>query len=523
MEPTGASAPNRLEQAMTHHRAGRIQQAETLYRQILEQDPAQADALYLLGLIASQAGHHDAAIELLERAIRARPGVAQFHIVRGRVLAAAGRSQAAVDSFREATRLQPDSPDAHNGLGIALDASGAHEEALDAFRRAVELRGDFAVAHYNLGNTLHELGRIDASIDAYRRAIAIEPRDPEMHTNLGQALMDRLDVDGALEAYDRALELAPGFAGARLNRALALLLSGRFEEGWREHEARHAAMGRRYVMPRPWRGEPLEGRSLFVHSEQGLGDAVQFVRFLPALATRGARITMRAQPQLMELFRHSALGAEFVSEPGGEEEHDYQIPLLSIPGVLGTDASSVPGAEGYLRADPEKVATYRERFFARPGLKVGFVWQGNAAQKIDRLRSMPLRNLLPLLRVEGIEAYAFQKGERGEGQLGGLPDDVRLTPLGPTFETFSDTAAALCNLDVLISTCTSVPHVAGALGVPTWIMLARQPDWRWLLERTDSPWYRSVRLFRQRARGDWDPVIESVRDALAGLAARGGA
>jgi tetratricopeptide (TPR) repeat protein len=522
MEPPGAPASSLLEQAMGHHRAGRVQQAEALYRQILEQDPEQADALYLLGLVASQASRPDDAVALLERAIRARPGVGQYHLVLGRVLAAAGRHEAAVEAFREATRLQPDSPDAHNGLGIVLDACRAHEEAVDAFRRAIELRGDFAVAHYNLGNTLHELGRIDESIDAYRRAIAIEPRDPEMHTNLGQALMDRLDVDGALAAYDRALELAPDFAGARFNRALALLLDGRFEEGWREHEARHAAMQRRYLMPRPWRGEPLEGRSLFVHSEQGLGDAVQFVRFLPVLAAQGARITMRAQPQLLDLFRQSALGAEFVSEPGGEEDHDYQIPLLSIPGVLGTDAGSVPGAEGYLRAAPEKVAAYRERFFDRPGLKVGFVWQGNAAQKIDRLRSMPLDVLLPLLRVEAVEAYAMQKGERGERQLDGLPGDVRVTPLGPTFEDFTDTAAALSNLDLLISTCTSVPHVAGALGVPTWIMLAHQPDWRWLLERTDSPWYRSVRLFRQGAHGDWAPVVERVRDALAGLAAREG-
>lgn len=523
MSAPGAPAAQMLEQAVAHHRAGRVQQAETLYRQILADDPEQPDALYLLGLIAGQFGKHEDAAGLLERAIRARPGVAQFHLVLGRVLATLGRADGAVAAFREAARLAPDNADAHNGLGIVLDGSGAREEAVAAFRRAIELRPDFAVAHYNLGNTLHELGRVDEAVAAYRAAVGFEPRDPEMHSNLGLALMDRLDVDGAIAAYGRALEIAPDFAQARMNRAHALLLAGRFDEGWRDNEARHAAMGRSYVMPRPWRGEPLAGRSLFVHSEQGLGDTIQFVRYLPVLAAQGARVTMRVHPALIGLFRDSGLGAEFTTEPGGEDAHDHQVALLSIPGILGGGRDAIPAPAGYLRARPDKVAACRERHFAEPGLKVGFVWQGNPEQKIDRLRSMPLQNLLPLLRVEGIRAYAIQKGEAGERQLDALPGDVRVTPLGPTFEDFSDTAAALANLDLLVSTCTSVPHLAGALGVPTWIMLAHQPDWRWMLDTPATPWYRSVRLFRQAAHREWPPVVDAVRGELEALVRQRGA
>jgi len=519
----GESVAALLEEAVAHHRAGRVARAEPLYRRILASEPEQPDALYLLGLIANQSGKHDDAIQFLERAVRSAPGVARFRVVLGRMLATLGRLDGAVEAFREATRLAPEDADAHNGLGIVLDGSGAREEAAAAFRRAIALRPDFAVAHYNLGNTLHDLGCIEQAIAAYRAAIRIEPRDPEMHSNLGLALMDQLDVDAALAAYEEALRIAPGFAEPRLNRAMALLLAGRFQEGWREHEVRHEAMGVTLVMPRPWRGETLEGRSLYVHPEQGLGDTIHFVRYLPLLAAQGARITMRVQPPLIELFRHAGLGARFTTEPGGEDAHDFQTALLSIPGILGSDAESVPAAEGYLSAPPEKVADYRERYFQRSGIKVGFVWQGNPEQKNDPRRSMPLHTLLPLLRVAGIEAYALQKGGPGERQLEALPGDVRVTSLGPTFEDFTDTAAALANLDLLVSTCTSVPHLAGALGVPTWIMLSHQPDWRWMLEVPTSPWYRSVRLFRQPAHGDWSPVIERVGLELTALAAKGSA
>jgi hypothetical protein len=198
------------------------------------------------------------------------------------------------------------------------------------------------------------------------------------------------------------------------------------------------------------------------------------------------------------------------------------VALLGIPAVLGTNRDSIPSAEAYLRAPSEKVRAYRDRFFRTAKLKVGFVWQGNPQQRADRQRSMPLSTLLPLLTLPGIEAYSLQKGEQAERQLAELPADVALTALGDTFADFSDTAAALANLDLLISTCTSVPHLAGALGKPTWIMLAHHPDWRWFLDDESTPWYRSVRLFRQPKVGDWEAVVDRVRTELAAMVARGG-
>ena len=357
---------------------------------------------------------------------------------------------------------------------------------------------------------------------SYDRAIALRPDYAEAFNNRGVTLQDLKRIDEALASYDRAIALRPHYADALTGRGLCRLLAGRFIEGWADHEWRWKSVTfahhKRPGFP-DWQGENLEGRHLLVFSEQGLGDVIQFARYLPLLQRQRCRLTFQTYPTLVRLLRPLTTAIEVVTVLDRKQEFDVQVALMSLPYRFGTGLSSIPNAVPYLRAEAEFVARYRQRIGVH-GFKVGIAWQGNPHAKVDRGRSIPLREFLPLARLPGVRLISLQR-QHGLEQLAQLPADANIETRGDDFapapDEFIDTAAAIANLDLVITSDTSVAHLSAALGCPTWVVLAYAADWRWMLDRDDSPWYPSMRLFRQPHPGDWGSTFSNVVSALVAL------
>jgi Flp pilus assembly protein TadD len=474
--------------AIQHHQAGRLREAEMLYRQILATDPRHADALHMLGLGAFQAGRNDVAIDLIRRAIASRPNY----------------------------------PEAYGNLGLALYENGQLDEAVAAQRQAIALKPDYPEAHGNLGNALKETGDLEGAVAACLQAIALRRNYPEAHYNLGGALKAKGQLEQAIDAYRRAIALRPDFADAHFNLALALLLQGDFLRGWEEYEWRwrnrdFRAARRSFPQPQ-WDGGPLEGRTILLHTEQGFGDSLQFIRYLPLVAERGGRVIVRCREGLRRLLQTMCADVPVLEKDQTLPAFDVHCPLLSLPHLFATDLASIPGNVPYLHADVAEAGVWRERLAACvPSLKVGLVWAGSPTHRNDRNRSMKLASLTTLARVPGVRFVSLQKGEAA-AEAKSPPEGMEL--LDPTDELndFADTAALIAALDLVIAVDTSVVHLAGAMGKPVWVLLPFAPDWRWLLDRNDSPWYPTMRLFRQQRAGEWDPVVAEVRSELEALA-----
>jgi len=478
--------------AEAHHRAGRLDQAVELYRAALALEPGHAESLHRLGTIAAETGHGALAAELLRRAVAADGAVAAHHA----------------------------------GLGNALHDLGRFEAAAACHRRALELEPGNLVARVNLGNALRELGRLDEAAAELGLAAERAPGHPAVHLSLGCALHELGRPDEAAACHRRALALAPDNPEAHWNLGLALLLAGDLAAGWPEYAWRRLAEGGpRRSFPRPaWDGGDLAGRTILLHAEQGLGDVLQFIRYLPWIKARGAAVTIVESPTALLRLLRGVAGIDRLIPTGGAAlpEHDRHAPLPELPHLFATTEDTIPAAVPYLSPEPELVAMWRERLAAGPpGLKVGIAWQGNPHGRIDRGRSPPLAALAPLAAVPGVRLISLQRRD-GLEQLAGLPGGMVIESLGDDVDTggaFTDTAAIMATLDLVISSDTAIAHLAGALGVPAWVALKRVPDWRWQLGRADSPWYPTLRLFRQSRDGDWDGVFRAIAAALAVRAA----
>ncbi len=471
------------------------------------------------GVQLARQGRLADAVGAYERAIAAEPGLAEAHYNLGIAHRALGRMEDAASCWRRAIELRPEFVPAHNNLGSALLELGQVDAAIAAHRRALALDPRSIAALVNLGNALRQAGRPDEAAEAYRGALAVKPDEAMAHGNLGLALQDLGKLAESEAAYRRAIALRPDYADAHRNLGMLLLLLGRFPEGWAAYRWRwHTRWHPRRQFPFPaWDGGAVAGKRLLLHAEQGLGDTIMFCRLAAVLSARGAAITLEVQPALVRLLVGLA-GVERILPTGAAlPQLDLEAPLLDLPGLLGLDAGNVPAAIPYLRAEPERVARWRALLDGRPGLKVGIVWQGNPNSIADLGRSLPLGTFAPLAALPGVRLIALQKGA-GREQLAALP---AVGDLGPDFDAgpdaFLDTAAVMQGLDLVVTADTAVAHLAGALGRPCWIVLKSVPDWRWMLHRSDTPWYPSVRLFRQARRGDWDEVFRRVADALAAL------
>ncbi|CAA7624220.1 Tetratricopeptide repeat protein [Candidatus Terasakiella magnetica] len=545
-----------IETALRLHRQGAATEAIAALRTVLCQAPAQVDALHLLGALVLS-GHAAApAVYILRWAMSAGGETAAGLVNFGAALTEMGRPQEAETALRRAITLDPASPLAWNNLATALRGQRRFAEALAALDHATVLAPDFALAWRLRAETLLDLGRpadaiatlqpwlermpddatarhltgvghhrqgeTDAAITWYRQALALQPDKTASWANLGLALLADGVFDDAITTCRHAIRLDPEEAGAHNNLSMALLLAGRMEEGLREHEWRlhldhflglsHA--GRR------WNGEDLDGGTLLVVAEQGLGDTLQFIRFARQARDRVGRLILECPPALASVAA-SARGVDAIVPPGTAPACDAWVPLLSLPLLLGLrDVAAIPAWPSYLSAPAEARERWRPRLDqAGPGLRVGLIWGGNPEQPHNYRRSAPLSALAPLVEVPGVRFFSLQMGApAAELARSELAD--RITDLTPMIVDFGDTAAIMSQLDLVISVCTSSAHLAGALGVPTWVLLSHVADWRWFLDREDSPWYPSARLFRQPAHGDWNSVAAAVAAALPELTRR---
>jgi tetratricopeptide (TPR) repeat protein len=516
------SAPELLQHGMRQHQAGRLDQAEAAYRQALALAPQSADGLHLLGVIAYQRGRHDQAIELIRAAIRFQAERGQYHGNLGLALQALARLDEAAASYREALRLDPTFVQGFNNLGNILRKTRQFTEAEQAYRRALALRPDQAVIWNNLATALRGQLRLAEAETAYRRAIDLDPDLAEAHFGLGHVLFERHQPEQAEAQYLRALSIEPAHAMAHFNLSNVLLQSGRLEEGWAEFEWRTVAHGaeRRDIAAPLWDGGVLGQGTLLVHAEQGLGDTLQFCRYLPLVAAR-ARLVVEVQPPLRRLMAGLAGIADIVVQGEALPPFAAHCPMMSLPRLFGTVLETIPAEIPYLAADPAAVASWRSRLAALPGRRVGLVWAGGARPDpelaaVDGRRSIDLARLAPLAAVPGVSFVSLQKGPPA-AQAATPPAGMRLLDFTEELDDFADTAALVEALDLVISVDTSVLHLAGALGKPVWLLNRFDSCWRWLQDRDDSPWYPTLRQFRQTAPGDWDGVVASVATALRQL------
>jgi tetratricopeptide (TPR) repeat protein len=503
--------------AIQHHQAGRLQAAEQIYRQILAAEPSHADAWHLLGLLAHQAGKQDKAIEYIGHAIRLNAGVAAFHSNLGVAYRAIGKVDEAAACWRRALELNPDFVDALNNLGNVLREQGQLDQALACYRRAMALKPDSPITHYNFGTALSDQGLLADAVACYRRALALKPDYPDALNNLGFALKRQGLLDEATSCYQRALELRPDFAECRLNLAVLRLLRGDFAQGWPAYESRWPAgkvAARKFRQPL-WDGRPLEGRTILLHAEQGFGDTIQFIRYAPLVAERAARVIVECQKPLVRLLAGWPQVEQVVPQGEPLPPFDVQSPLLSLPGIFHTSLETIPAHTPYFFAAPDLIEYWRKELGGVGGLKIGIVWQGDPRQENNRARSIPLSCFASLAGLPGVQLVSLQKGS-GVEQLQEAAGRFPVTEAGSRLDDFMDTAALIMNLDLVVGCDTAVVHLAGALGATVWVAVCCFPDWRWLLDRDDCPWYPTMRLFRQRKPGDWTDVFEQIRAALAG-------
>lgn len=500
---------------MKHHREGRLREAETLYREALTRDPDNAQALFLIGLLAGSCGKHEEACRFLTRCVQLNPEDAAARTNLGTALQALGKAGEAIEQFQRAAALEPNLAEPCYNLGMVLRELGRTEAAAESFRKAIDLKPDLAPAWNNLGNALRDMGRLEEAVNCYQSALRLRPNHAITLHNLGLTFRGLMRLDDAMRCFDAALASDPNHHECRVSRATTLLLRGDFERGWREYEARwevkRAFTKRSYSQPL-WDGQDPGGKTILLHSEQGFGDAIQFARYAPLVASRGARVILECRPELKTLFESLRPVQQVIVAGEPPPRFDAHCPLMSLPMLCATTVETVPCEVPYLHPDPHRTNQWAQKLSGN-GLRVGLAWAGAAGNLNDRDRSMTLKEFAPLAEVPGVEFISLQKGPAAS-EAATPPPRMRLNDISPDLHDFADTAAAIQNLDLVICVDTAVGHLAGALGKPVWVLLAFSPDWRWMLDRSDTPWNPTMRLFRQPARGDWQSVLKRVAGEL---------
>jgi tetratricopeptide (TPR) repeat protein len=603
-----------IDDALREHAAGRLVEAEAIYRRILAEHPNHPGALHLLGVALSQQGNKTAAIDYINRAIALDPHVPNFHSNLALVHLENGEPDKAIPACQRALALQPNHPDALHQLGNALKQLGRLDESIEPLQRAIALRPDFVMAMGNLADALRKLarhaeadafservlalspddpsalsaraeallrqkknseaaeafrtvinkwpnewvgynclgvalyrqgkhdeaiamyekaallapdhpgpmnnlgyasvaqGRIEEGISYYFRALAIRPDFADAHNNLGNAYLAKLDLDAAMRSYEDALYFQPDHSDAHWNRALLHLLRGEFDRGWLEYEWRWRKFPEvRRFFPKPlWDGCDISGKTILLHAEQGFGDTIQFIRFAPLVAHRGATVNLECQPELEGLFQHVPGVARTFSRTDRMPPFDVHCPLLSLPRALKLRSDNIPNDIPYLQSDRNLTRKWEGRLADfKKFFKVGVVWAGAKTHRRDAERSIPLDALAALNEVQGVRLFSLQKDMATQASAA-----IELIDFTAELHDFAETAALVANLDLVMGVDTAVVHLAGALGKPVWTLLPYSPDWRWLLNRDDSPWYPTMRLFRQASQGDWNGAMCRIVESL---------
>ncbi|MEW6341797.1 MAG: tetratricopeptide repeat protein [Paraburkholderia sp.] len=530
---------------------GQLDGAIERFRNALTLAPAFPLAHYNLGNAYALAGRHEDAADAFQKSLRLQPDNASSHNNLGNALHALGRHEEAIASFQRALELQPGHAGAHNNLGMALNALGKADEAIVQFSAAIAAQPRFVAAHFNLANTLDATGQHEQALGEFEAVLALQPQLPPALFGLGNALaalgrhrealprFERvvgLDPKFALawlslgtthhalgaheaagRAFDQALRLRPDLASAHMNRALAWLTLGDFARGLPEYEWRLRTMAQRGIQTLPrWQGEPIEQRTLFVHAEQGFGDTLHFVRFVPLAAQRAARVVLEVQPQLVPILAPAALEwrVTLIAQGTPRPPADLQCPLLSLPLALGTQLETIPARTPYLSVPQTYKRKWRGSLGGHAKRKIGLAWSGRIQQQENR--TMPLAALEPLFALEGIDWIILQPNLSAAecATLETHPRAGFIHRFDKRIGDFADTAAIIERLDAVVSIDTSIAHLTGALRKPLWLMLPFAADWRWFLGDSRSPWYPGTRLVRQPKPGAWDEVVESVAREL---------
>ena len=501
--------------------AGRSDEAVAAFRRAIEIVPDYTMAYANLGLTLRDLGKFDEAIQAFRGAITADPAFAEGQLRLGTLYLQTDRPELAVAHLRRATELAPTLAEAYTNLGVALTQLNRAEEATAAYARVVALCPDDARARFNLATSRSDDLPIEEIEAACRALVAAHPHLPEAHNGLAVALQRQNRFEEAHASFRRAAWIKPDFAQAIINESMLLLLLGRYEEGWPKYEWRRRLSllhGIDRELP-PWQGEDIAGKCILLHSEQGLGDTIQFLRYVPLVAEQARHVILEIPRALVRMAASLPVhNLTIVHQGRTTRGADVHAPLLGLPRIFNTRVDNIPGKVPYLMPRRPLVERWARTLAGDSRLKVGLVWGGNKEHKGDRRRSIALARLAPLFAVEGVAWHSLQVGER-TAELANLPAGT-LSDLSPRLTDFAETAGAILNLDLVIAVDTAVAHLAAALDRPTWIMIGFSPDWRWLLDRDDSPWYPSVRLYRQPAPGDWDSVIARLAADLAARAAR---
>jgi tetratricopeptide (TPR) repeat protein len=510
---------------------GQMDQAARSLGRSVRLDPLGIDALNNFGNVLAAQGQIEAAMRVFRRAVRLGPGNPQPYNNLGAALIEAGAIAEGLVACARALVLCPDNPEGENNLGNALLELGRTDEAIAAFRRALVLRPDFPEACTNLSSALIDIGACREAVLACHRAITVQPDDAKAYNNLGNALRGAGALEEAQGVFSQALRLAPEDAEIHYNASSVLLKLGRLQEGWAEYEWRKRtkrSVFRKAPLPGPeWDGAALDGRTLLLYAEQGYGDVLQFVRFAPLMAAlTGGVVMLRVYPPLVRLLANLPGISAIVSTEERLPAYHCHLPLMSLPGCLGTVLESIPAAVPYVSPPPLATHRWRDRLADLPGHKVGIVWAGDPRVEergtylMDQRRSLSLAAFDEALRIPGLCWVSLQKGAAAL-QLRTPPDGTTVVDFMDEVGDFADTAALIAALDLVVTVDTSVAHLAGALGKPVWILSRFDGCWRWLEGRTDSPWYPSARLYRQASWGDWSPVLTRLAADLRRLTAGG--
>ena len=519
IKPDYAEVHNNMGTALSDK--GDFEGAIESYKHALRIKPDYAGAYNNMGNALSSKGDLAEAIESYKQAIRIKPDFAGAYNNMANAMKNKGDLVEAIESCKQALKIKPDYADAYYNMANAMKDKGDLAEAIDSYKQALKIKPNYASAYYNMGNALNEKGSPEAAIDSYKQAIKIQPNYADAYCNMGNSLSDKGDVEAAIDSYKQALKIKPNFADAYYNFSLLYLLLGDLDKGFKYYEWRLKMIKERPVAPARtnliWDGEQsLNGKHFVVYEEQGLGDIIQFCRYLLVLEQKGANVTFKVKSNLHALLGTLDSKTSLNTSLPEENKIDFESPLMSLPYLLKTSWKLIPITSPYLYADQSKVATWGEKL-SKDSFKVGICWQGGTT-KIDVGRSFSLSLFEGISKIPNVQLISLHKGE-GEGQITNIDFDV--TTLGSGFDAgqdaFLDTAGVMMNCDLIITSDTSVAHLAGALGRPTWVALQYVPASFWMLERPDSLWYPTMTLFRQKSRGDWVGVFDTIEQNLISL------
>jgi tetratricopeptide (TPR) repeat protein len=551
-----ANLQNSLKKGFLLQQEGKIPEAKRMYQQALKKAPTDINALQLLGLIELEDGAFESAIELFNQALLSNSEIDHIHLNLANAYLHLKKYDQAITHYLKSIQLNPKVSKPYFGLGLCynelkiwdlaiqnyiysiqlepasqvayLNLGGCLEKkkmfpaAIESYEKAIQLNPNYHEAFNNLGNANKELGQFDQAISYFEKAITIHPSYAEAYSNLGNVYKESGHVTESIINYKKAISIQPDLAGAHWNLSLSQLLLGNFSEGWLGYEWRWKYdntplvwQKREFKQP-TWLGnEILKDKTIFIYAEQGFGDTIQFFRYIPLILELGANVIVEVQPPLMSLFDHFKGKCILLAQGAEVPDFDYKCPLMSLPLAFKTDIHTIPKPHGSVTTDALKMQKWGLVLEEKAIPKIGLVWSGSPTHANDMRRSLSLEQLIPYL-PQNAQYFSLQR-ELRESDQRTLANHPEITHFGALLEDFSDTAA-LCELmDIVISVDTSVAHLAGAIGKPTWVLLPYNPDWRWLLDRKDSPWYPSMQLFRQKKSGDWDSALQPLQSALENL------